>query len=295
MTQLVISGRIAQQTGEIPVALIMRRERHHVPAAGIQLDHGAVRKVDRPGITGVLRSAQDDRVAVQKQIVVEFPFLLVGEELKQSVYEYETTCGEECTLEHYLAHVALFTNADAGDSRDRVKLMTVHTAKGLEFPHVFLCAMNEGLFPSKKIRTLPAMEEERRLAFVAMTRAEQGLYLSEAAGRNFDGTDRYPSRFLLDIDPGLLEQSGERDDMLLDNARSYIAISERTLRGSADAAAFRPGQRVRHSILGTGTMLELDEAKQAWLIRFDGLPTPRRISFRARLTPCPEQEGDTPS
>ena len=49
--------------------------------------------------------------------------------------------------------------------------------------------------------------------------------------------------------------------------------------GSADAAAFRPGQRVRHSILGTGTMLELDEAKQAWLIRFDGLPTPRRISF----------------
>lgn len=214
-------------------------------------------------------------------------------ELKQSVYEYETTCGEECTLEHYLAHVALFTNADAGDSRDRVKLMTVHTAKGLEFPHVFLCAMNEGLFPSKKIRTLPAMEEERRLAFVAMTRAEQGLYLSEAAGRNFDGTDRYPSRFLLDIAPGLLEQSGERDDMLLDNARSYIAISERTLRGSADAAAFRPGQRVRHSILGTGTMLELDEAKQAWLIRFDGLPTPRRISFRARLTPCPEQKGDT--
>ena len=216
-------------------------------------------------------------------------------ELKQSVYEYETTCGEECTLEHYLAHVALFTNADAGDSSDRVKLMTVHTAKGLEFPHVFLCAMNEGLFPSKKIRTLPAMEEERRLAFVAMTRAEQGLYLSEAAGRNFDGTDRYPSRFLLDIAPGLLEQSGERDDMLLDNARSYIAISERTLRGSADTAAFRPGQRVRHSILGTGTMLELDEAKQAWLIRFDGLPTPRRISFRARLTPCPEQEGDTPS
>ena len=216
-------------------------------------------------------------------------------ELKQSVYEYETTCGEECTLEHYLAHVALFTNADAGDSSDRVKLMTVHTAKGLEFPHVFLCAMNEGLFPSKKIRTLPAMEEERRLAFVAMTRAEQGLYLSEAAGRNFDGTDRYPSRFLLDIAPGLLEQSGERDDMLLDNARSYIAISERTLRGSADAAAFRPGQRVRHSILGMGTVLELDEAKQAWLIRFDGLPTPRRISFRARLTPCPEQKGDPPS
>ena len=71
-------------------------------------------------------------------------------ELKQSVYAYETTCGEECTLEHYLAHVALFTNADLDDPRDQVRLMTVHSAKGLEFPHVFLCAMNEGIFPVEK-------------------------------------------------------------------------------------------------------------------------------------------------
>ena len=69
-------------------------------------------------------------------------------ELKQSVYEYETSCGEEATLEHYLSHVALFTNADAEDGGDKVKLMTVHAAKGLEFPHVFLCGMNEGVFPS---------------------------------------------------------------------------------------------------------------------------------------------------
>lgn len=103
-------------------------------------------------------------------------------ELKQSVYAYETTCGEECTLEHYLAHVALFTNADLDDPRDQVRLMTVHSAKGLEFPHVFLCAMNEGIFPSKKTRTLPGMEEERRLCFVAMTRAQKALYLSEAEG-----------------------------------------------------------------------------------------------------------------
>ena len=79
-----------------------------------------------------------------------------------------------------------------------MKLMTVHAAKGLEFPYVFLCGMNEGIFPSRKVRTLPGMEEERRLAFVALTRAEKGLYLSEADGRNFDGSPRYPSRFLLD-------------------------------------------------------------------------------------------------
>ena len=60
-------------------------------------------------------------------------------ELKQSVYEYETTCGEEAMLEHYLAHVALFSNSDAQPEHDKVKLMTVHTSKGLEFPYVFLC------------------------------------------------------------------------------------------------------------------------------------------------------------
>ena len=98
-------------------------------------------------------------------------------ELKQSVYEYETSCGEESTLEHYLSHVALFTNNDAADNSDKVKLMTVHSAKGLEFPYVFLCAMNEGVFPSKKTDTIQKMEEERRLAFVAMTRAQKGLYL----------------------------------------------------------------------------------------------------------------------
>ena len=124
-------------------------------------------------------------------------------ELKQSVYEYETSCGEESTLEHYLSHVALFTNNDAADNSDKVKLMTVHSAKGLEFPYVFLCAMNEGVFPSKKTDTIQKMEEERRLAFVAMTRAQKGLYLSEAEGRNFDGSPRYPSRFLLDIEAGI--------------------------------------------------------------------------------------------
>ena len=80
-------------------------------------------------------------------------------ELKQSVFEYETTCGEEASLENYLTHIALYTNQDVAETGNRVKFMTVHAAKGLEFPYVFLCAMNEGIFPSQKTNTLEAMEE----------------------------------------------------------------------------------------------------------------------------------------
>lgn len=204
-------------------------------------------------------------------------------ELKQSVHEYEVTCGEESTLEDYLAHVALFSNADMDAHRDAVKLMTVHTAKGLEFPYVFLCSMSEGIFPSKKTRTLPGMEEERRLAFVAMTRAEKGLFLSEAEGRNHDGSPRFPSRFLLDVDRALLEFTNEIRDPLLRDARDYIETMSRFLADEDALPVFRAGDRVNHDVFGPGTILEDDPVKQVWMVQFDDMATPRKLSFRAKL------------
>lgn len=204
-------------------------------------------------------------------------------ELKQSVYEYETTCGEESTLEHYLAHVALFSNSDTAQPDDKIRLMTVHAAKGLEFPYVFLCGMSEGIFPSRKVRTLAGMEEERRLAFVALTRAEKGLYLSEADGRNFDGSPRYPSRFLLDIDRSLLLFTHEPDAGLLRDAAGYIESSIRMLPDDDHALLFSIGQRVRHALFGDGTVLDVDLDRNAHVVQFDTMKTPRRISFRARL------------
>ena len=206
-------------------------------------------------------------------------------ELKQSIYEYETTCGEEVTLPHYLNHVALFTNADTGEPGDQVKLMTVHAAKGLEFPYVFLCSMNEGIFPSRKVRTLPGMEEERRLAFVALTRAERGLYLSEADGRNFDGSPRYPSRFLLEIDPSLLSFTEPPEEGLLQEAQNFIRHSQ-SLLPEEEASILPEGQRVRHFLFGEGTVLETDRDKGAYVIQFDGMATPRKISFRVKLELC---------
>ena len=207
-------------------------------------------------------------------------------ELKQSVFEYETTCGEEATLEHYLAHVALFSNSDTAQAEgaDKVKMMTVHAAKGLEFPYVFLCEMNEGIFPSRKTNTMPGMEEERRLAFVAMTRAQKRLFLSEAEGRNLDGSPRYPSRFILDIDSPLLEYTQPPREELIKEAREYVKLSEKYLPESK-ADVFEIGQRVRHSVLGDGTVVDVDLKKGAHIVRFDALHTDRAISFRAKLMP----------
>ena len=204
-------------------------------------------------------------------------------ELKQSVYEYETTCGEECTLEHYLSHVALFTNTDSLDSKGKVKLMTVHAAKGLEFPCVFLCGMNEGIFPSRKVRTLEAMEEERRLAFVAATRAEKLLYLTRAESRNFDGSPQYPSRFILDIDRQLIQFTKEPREGLIKEAEDYIELSRKYLPDSESDIVFPVGQRVRHAVFGTGTVTDVDRDRGAHVIQFDSMDTPRRISFRVKM------------
>ncbi len=204
-------------------------------------------------------------------------------ELKQNLYDFENSCGEENTLEQYLSHVALFSGLDQPEAGDKVKLMTVHTAKGLEFPYVFLCGMDEGIFPSKKTLTREGMEEERRLAFVAMTRAEQALFLSCSQGRNLDGSPRYPSRFLLDIERSLLLWENPPADDLVKEARAYVLQTDLRLKSGGTAAAFSPGDRVLHGIFGPGTVLETDEENEVYTVQFDRLETTRKLTFRVKL------------
>ncbi len=204
-------------------------------------------------------------------------------ELKQAVYEYETGCGEESRLEDFLSHVALLTNADAAASPNAVKLMTVHTAKGLEFPYVFICGLDEGMFPSKRTSSFEAMEEERRLAFVAMTRAEKGLYLSDAEGRGLDGSFRYPSRFVFDIDRQLMDYSTELDPGLKADAQRYISSAHNRLKGLSGQQRLNVGDRVRHDIMGNGVIEDIDEERMAYVVKFDELPTTRKINFNANL------------
>lgn len=205
-------------------------------------------------------------------------------ELKQAVFEYETTCGEEAGIEDYLRHIAMYTNADAdSDSEDKVRLMTVHAAKGLEFRYVFLCGLNEGIFPSRKIKRLEEMEEERRLAFVAMTRARDRLYLSCGEGTHFDGIPRYPSRFLLDIDQDLLEYAEKPEERLIESTRRFIESESRILKREAEVDLLEPGQRVEHAVFGLGTVLELKVKEGCYLVQFDRMQTPREITFKVKM------------
>ena len=132
------------------------------------------------------------------------------ENLEQLLAGMEEHMGNEASLQDYLESVALITDLDAYDpSLDRVTLMTLHAAKGLEFPVVFMTGMEEGLFPhSRTVEEGEDIEEERRLCYVGMTRAMEKLFLTHARQRRIYGSFQFnpPSRFLGEIPEHLLDQ-----------------------------------------------------------------------------------------
>ena len=132
-------------------------------------------------------------------------------QLVNNVKNYCDQHGEDASLEGYLEDIALISDIDSyNESTDQVVLMTIHSAKGLEFPYVFLIGMEEGVFPSEMSKYSEAdLEEERRLAYVGITRAKKELYISNSVTRMLYGrTQRNePSRFLREIEPEYIEET----------------------------------------------------------------------------------------
>jgi len=177
-------------------------------------------------------------------------------------------------LDHFLQRATLVTGVDTMDSQaDAVTMMTMHNAKGLEFPVVFIAGMEDGLFPlSRAFDDPPMLEEERRLFYVGITRAEQKLYITHARSRRRNGElmPSIPSSFLGVIPPGMLE---ERSTIKLratgrsvmphpsaatrrPGARVSFA-ADTDVEVSQDAPRFVKGERVRHGRFGSGTIAEL--------------------------------------
>ena len=160
-------------------------------------------------------------------------------------------------LEAFLAHAALESGEGQADEwEDCVQMMTLHTAKGLEFPVVFLCGMEEGLFPHQRsLNDLDGLEEERRLCYVGMTRAMRQLYLTCAEQRRLHGVDSYgqASRFIREIPEELLEEVRPRVQV-----SRPVAVGRFRAAEEPAAAGVRLGARVRHGKFGDGVILNVE-------------------------------------
>ena len=203
-------------------------------------------------------------------------------EFKDAIDNYETNIGErdENILEDYLNQLALYTDKESKTIEGKIKLMTIHASKGLEFQYVFVCGLNEGIFPSSRVKFPREIEEERRLAYVAFTRAEDGLFLSDAEGRTFDGNFRYPSRFLFDIDKVYIKYENIIEDDLLTTAERYIDVSNTIINSSKEKTDILSiDSRINHKKFGLGTIVAINENGEYYTIQFDNLPSTRNIKF----------------
>lgn len=195
------------------------------------------------------------------------------EELVSSIRNYETVHeDDDISLDKYLQDISLYTNADYKVSGKTVRLMTVHQSKGLEFPIVFVCGLSEGIFPSHRAlrdRGESALEEERRLMYVAVTRAEELLFLTESEGYNFvSHTDKFPSRFLTEIKKELLIQEGKIEDALWEGSKMLAdAIDTECQIKTTEFTPFI-GMRVTHQYFGIGEIVFVGEDKMRVKVQF---------------------------
>lgn len=222
------------------------------------------------------------------------------EELKTSILAYQNEA-EEASLGGFLEEISLYTDVDKYEpDQDTVMLMTVHSAKGLEFRNVFLVGMEQGVFPGNRSLSTPQdLEEERRLAYVALTRAKEKLTLTTAASRMLFGMTMRnpPSQFLEEIDKSLLEEKTSRRQskrgIPAGNAESVQSISllQQQMAASkkrvyqAQPKEFHVGERVRHAVFGDGTVLSITKmANDAMLeVGFDQVGTKRLMASHPKI------------
>jgi len=195
------------------------------------------------------------------------------EELMNSIKLYEENNKEEnISLDTYLQDIALYTNLDRTEkTSDNIRLMTIHQSKGLEFPYVFVVGLSEGIFPSLKSiqqRKLVGLEEERRLMFVAVTRAEKCLFFTESEGYNVNNkSKKYPSRFLTEIKRNLFITDGKMDQYLWDGTARIVAAEFNEPEETGDS--LKPGDKVWHKYFGNGVIKEIINT-DSYKVMFEG-------------------------
>ena len=194
-------------------------------------------------------------------------------ELVNSMKEFEAGRIDEgdADLISYLQEISLYTNVDRTLDSEKVRLMTIHQAKGLEFPEVFVIGLTEGVFPNHRSireRREDGEEEERRLMYVAVTRAEKMLWLCESEGYMHEsGALKYPSRFLSEVPDYMIKLEGVLDPSLMEGTRQMVAMLREELGENAEKPLAK-GTRVSHKIFGEGIIEAYDASSKSYKVRF---------------------------
>ncbi len=184
-------------------------------------------------------------------------------ELVSAAKSFEPDPAEEMSpLDEFLSHAALEAGEGQADAwEDCVQLMTMHSAKGLEFPLVFMCGMEDGLFPHQRSLADPqGLEEERRLCYVGITRAMQSLYITHAEQRRLHGMDNFSqaSRFIAEIPDDYIEEIRPRVQVARPMYSSRPTQRQRSATSSDNELGIRLGQQVRHKKFGDGVILNYE-------------------------------------
>ena len=221
--------------------------------SGIALHEQVEAAIERSGLVEYYRREKIDRAQTRVENLEELVTAA-----RQFVFDDGGDEPQE-PLTAFLSHAALEAGEEqSGEWEDCVNLMTLHSAKGLEFPAVFLCGMEEGLFPHGRSSEDPGkLEEERRLCYVGITRAKHKLCMSYAESRRLHGSDVYPmpSRFLRELPPERTEEVRLRGTVARPGlpVRSEFRPAPASARGGSDE--LRLGQRVEHPTFGEGVVL----------------------------------------
>lgn len=202
-------------------------------------------------------------------------------EFKRIANEFENGFGEDVSLETFLQQIAIMSAEDSEKPCESVKLMTIHASKGLEFPVVFILGFSEGIFPSSKTieeRKKLGLEEERRLCYVAITRAQEILYLMDSEGQSQQGIKKLPSRFLYEIGEENYQRIGRISDDLERESWGYIHRLNREMIEELPAPQNDGIQMIEHHIFGKGRVLSFDSKRKVYSVQFDGVREPRAIN-----------------
>jgi DNA helicase-2/ATP-dependent DNA helicase PcrA len=278
MRLAVESGAAARAAGKMTAFLDMMEGFAHA-LQGLPLEELIARVLEG---TGYLRALEKEDTPEAESRLDNLRELLSSARDFHAANEDELATEERSELELYLDQVALISDLDSYEERvDRVSLMTVHSAKGLEFPIVFLVGMEERIFPhASSSRDEAGIEEERRLCYVAMTRAMDHLFMTCAAERLRYGDRTYqsPSRFLREIPEELMETlgtagRGERSPRASGPAArsgSHLDYSYAQDEGGEDGGVM-VGMAVRHPVFGRGEVLSVigSDLNQKLRIKFD--------------------------